>query len=99
MVNALIVRTMSCLGLGPCLAVHELGEVALDRPRGAVAPRSLRGEHDLERVVSVLGSRDRRPARLDAVDEVPKPFGPLPVRIALRMDAPRAFVVAPELPA
>src|SRR5438034_9764065 len=85
--------------LDPTLVVHELGEIALDRPRNAVAACRLGGEHDLERVIGVLRPRDCRPARLDAVDEVPEADGPLPVRFALRMDAPGAFVVAPELPA
>src|SRR5438094_10619150 len=85
--------------LDPTLVVHELGEAALDRPSDAVAAGRLGGEHNLERVIGVLRPRDRRPTRLDAVDEVSEADGPLPVRFALRMDAPGAFVVAPELPA
>src|SRR5439155_23683877 len=99
MVAPAVVSEMGRFRLDPELVVHELGEAALDRPRDAVAAGRLGGEHDLERVIGVLRPRDRRPARLDAVDEVPEADGPLPVRLALRMDAPGALLVAPELPA
>src|SRR5262249_29853550 len=86
------------LSVLPGVVVDRVGEVAVDGAGDAVTARRLRGEDDLERVVRVLGPRDRRPAGLDAIDEVAKPFRPLPVRIAVGIDPPGRLLVAPQLP-
>ena len=78
---------------------REVGarEVAGDLPRTPVGGRRLRGQHDLECVVRVLRPRDRLAAALDAIDEVAQTLGPLPARIALGEQLPRAGAVAPQL--
>ena len=55
----------------------------------AVGARRLRGEHDLERVVGVLGPRDRLRAGLEALDEVAQAVGPRPRRVGLGVQLPR----------
>src|SRR4051812_9711892 len=99
MVAPAVVGTAGGLGLCPGVVVDELGEAALDLAGRTVPPGCLGGEHDLERVVGVLGPRERGPAALDAVDEVPEPLRPRPAGVALRMDAPGALLVPPQLPA
>src|SRR4249919_2840084 len=98
MVAAAVVRMAIRLRVDPRLLVERVREVALDLPGNPVAAGGLGREDHLERVVGVLRPRDRRPPRLDAVDEMPEPLRPPPVRIALGEEAPGRLVVPPELP-
>src|SRR5581483_3740537 len=98
MVRAAVVAVALLLGRLPGRVVDRVGEVALDRTGAAVATCRLRSQHDLERVVGVLGPRDRAPPRLHAVDEVTQPLRPLPLRVRVGVDPPAALLAAPELP-
>ncbi len=73
------------------------GKVLGDRTSLSVPAGGLGGEHDLERVVGVLGPRHRLRAVLDAVDEMTQAVGPGPGRIGLAEHLPGAVAVAPEL--
>ena len=89
--------TRSFAATAPSRSEVRLGEARADLARPAVGARRLRGEHDLERVVGVLGPRHRLGPGLDALDQMAQAVGPGPRRIGLRVDLPDAGVVAVEL--
>jgi hypothetical protein len=54
-------------------------------------------DHDLERVVAMLGRDDRPRIALNAFDHVAQPIGPGPVWVGLAIELPGPDLVLPQL--